>query len=138
MTILFGQSVFFFSCQKTSPEVTFSRVKLVKLLTADCSMTRRRSLSSAAGCVWLLRGRTLTTRCRGQGSVLWTSLCCVVQENSAELLSLSVYPQKWQRRFFILYEDGRLSFALDDLVRTQTGQIQDFTDAVTGREVPES
>lgn len=27
--------------------------------------------------------------------------------------------QKWQRRFFILYEDGGLSFALDELVRTE-------------------
>ncbi|XP_031697971.1 myosin phosphatase Rho-interacting protein-like [Anarrhichthys ocellatus] len=27
--------------------------------------------------------------------------------------------RKWQRRFFILYEDGSLSFALDELVRSK-------------------
>lgn len=31
------------------------------------------------------------------------------------LFAVSLF-QKWQRRFFILYEDGSLSFALDELV----------------------
>lgn len=33
--------------------------------------------------------------------------------------------QKWQRRFFILYEDGSLRFALDELVRCPNKNIHD-------------
>lgn len=41
--------------------------------------------------------------------------------------------QKWQRRFFILYEDGGLSFALDELVRSCKRAARGITPASLGQ-----
>ena len=49
---------------------------------------------------------------------------------TAFLKSLSVVTQKWQRRFFVLYEHGLLRYALDEMVSDPTA-LHQFTPVPT-------